>query len=471
MYLLRKIALILIVLVLFWPATADAQDEDWRDLATDYFVILYTPDDSDTAQEYAGFVDNIYEELAAVFNHRTATPLTLRLYPTMESYHAVNPLARNMPGVVAHADFRKRELVVVLTQTAGQSFEGVQNNVRHELTHIIAADLSDNRLNTGFQEGIAQYVEIPTDELNVKINALRVMRDQGRLLAWSDFEDRDMIYGKPEIGYPQTLSSVAFLIEEYGFGKFREFLTITARSSGYRSALERAYGISPADLETQWRDWLPSYIAEGYRQSSLTGYDMNYPRQLLQQGRYTEAQEELEHAIEILNASIEGVPDTQQQQAFTEAEELRTAIQQGQQAEQLAGEARSALEAGDYQQAAQLVEQAQALYAGIGDSRQDEVLRTYADRAARGVRAETQLAQAGSLVQTLRLPQARRAADTAAVDFAALGDNQGLEQALDLRSSLDWWQRLLGTLLVVLGVVGVTLSLLGGFYRQEREVW
>jgi hypothetical protein len=165
------------------------------------------------------------------------------------------------------------------------------------------------------------------------------------------------------------------------------------------------------------------------------------------------------------------VPDTQQQQAFAEAEELRTAIQQGQQAEQLAGEARSALEAGDYQRAAELVEQAQALYAGIGDSRQDEVLRTYADRAARGVRAETQLAQASSMVQTLRLPQARQAADTAAVDFAALGDNQGLEQARNLRSSLDWWQRLLGTLLVVLGVVGVTASLLSGFYRQEREVW
>ena len=91
MYLLRKIALILVVLVLFWPATAGAQDQDWRDLATDYFVILYTPDDSDTAQEYAGFVDDIYEELSAVFNHRTATPLTLRLYPTMESYRRCGP--------------------------------------------------------------------------------------------------------------------------------------------------------------------------------------------------------------------------------------------------------------------------------------------------------------------------------------------------------------------------------------------
>ncbi len=471
MYLLRKIALILIVLVLFWPASASAQDEDWRELVTDYFVILYTPEDSDTAQEYAGFVDDLYEELSAVFNHRTAPPLTLRLYPTMESYHAVNPLARNMPGVVAHADFRKRELVVVLTQTAGQSFEGVQNNVRHELTHIIAADLSDNRLNTGFQEGIAQYVEIPTDELNAKINALRIMRDQGRLISWNDFEDRDVIYGEPEIGYPQTLSSVAFLIEKYGFGKFRQFLINSARSSGYRSALERTYGISSTDLETEWRDWLPAYIAEGYRQSSLTGYDMNYPRQLLQQGRYTEAQEELEHAIEILNASIEGVPNTQQQQAFAEAEELRTAVQQGQQAEQLAGEARNALQAGDYQRAAELVQQAQTLYANVGESRQDEVLQTYAARAERGIRAETQLAQASSLVQTLRLPQARQAADTAAVDFAALGDNAGLEQALQLRSSLDWWQRLLGTLLVVLGVVGITASLLSGFYRQEREVW
>lgn len=471
MRMLRHVLLTLLVLMLFWPVAASAQSEEWRDLATDYFVILYTPDDADVAQDYATFVDDIYEELAAIFSHRTATPLTLRLYPTIESYQQVNPLARNMPGVVAHADFRKRELVIVLEQTVNQPAGGVQNNVRHELTHIIAADLSGNRLNTGFQEGIAQYVEEPTDELDTKINALRVMRDQGRLLTWNDFADRDIIYGEPEVGYPQTLSVVAFLVEQYGFSEFREFLTISARSSGYRSALERAYEVAPADLEEQWRDWLPSYIEGGYLHNSLTGYDLTAPRQLLQQGRYAEAQTELDSVVELLNAGVNGTPNEQQQLALAEADELRTAIQQGQQAEQLAGEARGALEAGDYQRASQLVDQARTHYATIGDTRQNEVLSVYAERAQRGMRAEVQLAQAHDLVRTLRLPQARMAADTAAVEFAALGNTARLEEALELRGSLDWWQRLGGTMLIIFGVIGVVASLVSGFFRHEQEVW
>ncbi|MFN8477277.1 MAG: hypothetical protein U0074_05525 [Kouleothrix sp.] len=43
----------------------------------------------------------------------------------------------------------------------------------------------------------------------------------------------------PDVSYP-SLSVVAFLVEQYSFSAFRTFLdVITARSGGYRSALER----------------------------------------------------------------------------------------------------------------------------------------------------------------------------------------------------------------------------------------
>ncbi|MFN8477278.1 MAG: hypothetical protein U0074_05530 [Kouleothrix sp.] len=51
--------------------------------------------------------------------------------------------------------------MIILSQTARQTPEESGNNVRHELTHIVVAELADDRLSTGFQEGIAQYVEQP----------------------------------------------------------------------------------------------------------------------------------------------------------------------------------------------------------------------------------------------------------------------------------------------------------------------
>ena len=115
---LTSLLLALIVAALLAPAAVLAQDTGWDERRTDRFAILYSPGDEQAAAQYAGFVDAIYDEVAATFAHRTATPITLRLYPSIERYYDINPLARGMPGIVAHADFRRHEVVVILPQTA-----------------------------------------------------------------------------------------------------------------------------------------------------------------------------------------------------------------------------------------------------------------------------------------------------------------------------------------------------------------
>lgn len=450
------------------PAPTLAQAPiSWRDRATAYFTVLYAEGSEAEVERYAGFVDAVYEEVAAVFSFRTAAPLTLRLFPTSEDYYQLNPQARNVPGVVAHADFRRRELVVIIERTLPQSEEQVRNNVRHELTHIVAADLSENRLNTGFQEGIAQYLEAPAEDLDFKIAALRTTADQGRLLRWSDFDDRNAIYGAPEVSYPQTLSVVAFLVERSGFAAFRDFLTISARSSGYRSALERAYGVSATVLEDEWRTWLPEYLAGGYQRSALQAYDLTYAANLLGQGAYAQASEELQQALEWLRRNS----DTQPATTIAEAEALLARSEAGMRAEGVIESARNALEQADYARAAELVVAAQEAYRRLDDSRQAEVLAAYADRAARGLTANAQLGAADTLAQRLRLPQARAAADAAAAEFAALGDESRLRNAIALRESLDLRQRLFGAALIVVGMVGIILSLIGSFFRRPAEVW
>lgn len=460
--------LALLLLLLAAPGQAEAQSAvSWRERATTYFTILYAPNSAGEAERYAGWVDAIYEELAVAFSYRTATPLTLRLYPTSEDYYQVNPLARNVPGVIAHADFRRRELVVIIERTMQQRDEEVRNNVRHELTHIVAADLSGNQLNTGFHEGVAQYMERPAGELERRIAALRIARDQGRLLPWSAFDDRDRVYATPEVAYPQSLSVVAFLVDRGGFARLREFLSVSARSSGYRSALEQAYGVSPAILEMEWLDWLPGYLDGGYRRSALQTYDLGLARDLVAQGNYAAGAEELRQALEWLRRQA----DTQPPEVLAEAEALLARSEAGMRAEQLAESARQALERADYERAMGLLTAARSAYGSLGDTRQAEVLAIYEQRATRGLQANAQLAAAATLARALRYPEARIAADDAAMQFAALGDTARRDNALSLRATLDQRQRLLGLLLLVVGSVGVVLSLVGRLLAPPTEIW
>ena len=462
--LLARLLLALTFALLALPVPALAQESDWRELRTERFAILYTEGDTRTAQQYASFVDSIYDEVTAIFGHRTDTPVTLRLYPSIERYYEVNPLARGLPGVVAHADFRRHEVVVIVPQTESQTPDEIQNNIRHELTHLVIAELSEDRLNVGFQEGTAQYVEHPSRELESKIQLLRRALDQDRLLPWSALDDREAVYANPEVSYPQSLSVVAFLIERYSFAKFREFLTISARSSGYRSALQRTFGTSPNELEQQWRAWLPDYLAGGYRRNALTAYDLSQAEQLLRQGRYAEAQAELETAIDWLRT-------TNQTTILQQAEALLERSLAGQRAEALAREARAALEAGDYARAAELTTQAQQAYAALENVQQDAVLAAYAERAARGLRAAAALEEAAALARGLHYPQARAAADRAAAEFAALGDRARTEQALALRTQLDRYQSLIGALLLLLGLGGVATSVVRRLTVREAEAW
>lgn len=455
-----------LALSLATPAAAQS-DTAWRERATTHFSILYAPGSEVEAERYAVWVDEVYEDLATLFGHRTATPLSLRLFPTSESYFQVNPGARNVPGVVAHADFRRRELVVIVERTAQQSEEEVRNNVRHELTHIIVADLSDNRLNTGFHEGIAQYMERPTEALDRNVAALRQSRDQGLLLPWSALDDRERIYGRPELSYPQSLAIVAFLVDRDGFARLREFLVISAQSSGYRSALERTYGVAPTVLEGEWLDWLPAYLDGGYRRSAIAVYDLSLARDLAANGSYAAAAEELRAAL----TWLERQADTQPPEVMAEARTLLERSERGMRAEELAESARQALESTDYLRAEQLVASARSLYGDLGDQRQASVLTIYAERAARGQQATARLNEADGLARALRYPQARAAADSAAAEFAALGDNLRRDNALSLRTSLDQRQRLAGLLLLVAGAAGVVFSLIGRIFARPSELW
>lgn len=467
---MRRLWLLLVlawaVLLMALPSVASAQSQgEWREQRTQRFAILYVTGSEAEAASYAGFVDGIYDEVSAIFGHRVAVPVTLRLYPTLERYYESNPLARGMTGIVAHADFRRNEVVVVLPQTRGQTGEEVQNNVRHELAHIVASDLSSNRLNVGFQEGVAQYVERPAPELETKIRLLRSAAEADKLLAWSDFDDRESVYGAPEIAYPQTLSVVAFLVDRYSFVKLREFLDNSALASGYRSALERTYGVSPTALEAEWRAWLPSYLDGGYRFNALSAYDLTRIEGLVTAGEYAQARAELEAAIEWLQ-------NTSQSDTLQRARDLLTMSDKGMRADGLAQEARAALEAADYKRGATLADQARAIYAELGDARQDAALDAYSARAARGMRAAQLLGQARALATDWRsYPQARATADRAASDYLALSDQERAAEALALRETIDQRQTIFGGALLVVGIGGVLISLLRRTATREAEAW
>ena len=448
--------LLLAALVVITVAPVQAQETQWQELRTRQFSLLYPVEAQATADEYAQFVDSIYEEISAFWGHRPPPPVILRIYPTMELYYQANPLAESLPGVVAHAHTGRREISVAVPPTVGQTTEEIHNNIRHELTHIIAADLSDGRLTTPWQEGVAQYVERPTEQLEAKMQLMRQLITDGGLMSWSQLNQPGATYADPRVGYPEALTIVAFLIQRDGLERFRQFVETWRQSADYRNALANVYGVSAEDLEREWQDQLPSFVDDGYRKlgssaAANTTFDLAEVENLVAQNDYAGAITSLKPLMPVIEQSGDA-------EVLQRARSILARSEVGVRATQYANDARAALLEGDYGAAAAASEAGREQFEAINQVAQADVMKEFSTLAARGSEAERQLQEAGSLLRRLEINRAQANLDAAYTTFVELGDQGRATQAQNARETIARGKQILAAACFVCALLLIGLS-------------
>ncbi len=432
----------------------------WDELHTDKFTIVYAEEvvitnrpvtcrcGVEEAEYYAAFIDEIYDDLVAVFEVELETPVNLRLFPTEESYIQVNPLARQVPGVIAHALNSRDEIAVALPRTELLTDEDLVNNMRHEITHLFASLLSDGKLTTGFQEGIAQYLEKPSETDIFDTASLEQALAQNELLTWAELDQAEQVYSRPQIAYPQARSVVSFLIDRYELAGFITFIEAMAEEPGYRSAIQVAYG-QPADtLEAEWLSYLPEYLAGRWQVNAIYAYDLSRTRTLVENAAYSDAVEELEEVVKLLET-------TEQNDVLVEATALFETAKRGQAAGILTDEAREALEAGDYPLAISKGNAAITAYSEINFVDRIPEIQNYIYRAELGQTAMTQLSNGESLIASLRFFEAERQLQQATAMLQSLDNEAGASRGERLLNESAQRQRFIIYLLI--GAAGLLL--------------
>lgn len=465
-------------LLLGWPAAPVFAQEpgtlpvtiNWQELETEHFLIVYAQSINAPApvecvcgvaeaQRYAAFADQVYTDLTAIFGAPLDTPINLRLFPTEESYFEVNPIARQLTGVIAHALNNRQEIAIALPRTTALTQEQVVNNVRHELTHFFASQLSNGKLTAGFQEGLAQYLEKPTDQAGSAPALLRQALDQNRLLTWAELDQSRAVYSDPQVAYPQSLAVAAFLIDRYGLPQILEFLEVSAREPGYRSALQAAYDRSADQLEADWLAYLPDYIDTRWQINALYAYDLSRVSQLVDSGAYSAAEAELADIIALLET-------TNQSDSLAQAQALLARAQWGQAVADLVDQARRALTVGDYAGAVAVGNQAIDAYEALGYRARIPEAQLYVHRAQLGQQALAQLASGEQLLNALRFFEAEAEINQATIMLQSLNNQSAAAQGLALLTLSARRQSLLAYALLA---VGLAMVLANGLRRLANR--
>jgi hypothetical protein len=138
--------------------------------------------------------------------------------------------------------------------------------VAHELTHVVVNQIIFNPYNGipfWLNEGLAVHIQFFNTSLPSQFTTPLAAAVTGNSLItvrslsdpFSAFPD------KANLSYAESVSIVAYLINQYGAAKMSQLLDTFAQGSSYDGALQTVYGFNMDGLFTQWKAWLSSSTA------------------------------------------------------------------------------------------------------------------------------------------------------------------------------------------------------------------
>ena len=261
-----KRILLLMVLLALLATSASAQyfgknkvhyeSFDWRVYHTPHFDLYYYPEEEVLASQTALLVEEAYERLALLLDHRPSARVPMVLYSAHPFFQQTNVT----PSLISEATggftdiYRSR---VVLPYNG--SVPDFRHVVTHELVHVFMLDILYGGIGPEhamrslgqmqmpplwFIEGMAEYLSTGWDS-----EAEQFLQDS---VAGDYFYDLDSYFGGFMV-YKEGQAAIRYLVDNFGEGVLAELIRGTRRERTFEKSLEKRLGMDLKELSRQFR--------------------------------------------------------------------------------------------------------------------------------------------------------------------------------------------------------------------------
>lgn len=433
----------------------------WGEIRTDHFAIVYSPANIVLARSIASYfgddLDKEYNQFSSAFGEHLETPISIRVYPDEYSYYCLNSLSPLLEEGATHAHIGYREISLIAEniQADYESWQSrAMNGFRHELVLLLGEQMSNGKAPAGLLAGLGGYAEDPAEVFEERHQNTEYIEEPILTLQtlWEDnllpFDDTELL---------QATTTVAYLIDVYGWNRFLDFLGNFAVTDGYRQASQDTYGYRIQELQGHWNDYFKVYIAGRWRFNVFHNYHLEVFQELIKAGAYVDAVEGLQEAIPLIE--IFGEEDD-----LVFANELIAISQMGIQAGVLVADARRSLVAGEYQQCIDLSTQALGIYKQLEDERRLGELRVYISIAQEILTLRNEVEE---IKQNVTYPGEVQRLIEISERLSELGDQQGVSAAEIALTLITAGQRKFVELIFWGGAVVILILLLRRIYRLK----
>ena len=406
-----------------------------------------------------------WEQLSALFATEPARRFLIRF--ELEPDPAVTSRMRPVSDAAWATTDGSSALIAIERFLALSPVES-NNILRNLLSRAFLHAASGGYLPIGLVDGAARYVETPVLARQARLGSLvQGVYQAGTLPGWDD-----LITGAPSALDAETLAAsryalVAFLAERYGIRSIQEMVHGFASEPAWSVVIPSVTRQSVAEMDAAWQDFLPRWVASGWRQNAAAGFDVSRAQSLFERGAYEAAAAEAGRSQRLFT-------ELDDQPGLRRVEGLLAQSALGLQADQLMTDAEQALRAHDYARVVTLLDTVEGLYATLPEShRPVQTVDTYRSFAERGLDARRRLGEAEAASSNwLAVKGARSEAISAGETFAFLGDTGSLEQAHQLVDDLDQrLHRLIFTLSALTITIGGWLFAWMWYRAPGRLLW
>jgi hypothetical protein len=223
----------------------------WNTLTEGMVTLYWYRGDAGFAGEVMDAAQGALSRLAANTGAKLEKPVKLYLYASSQDLRGSMIFPQEWTGGVAFTRYG-----IIAIGIAPGSLDWGSRAIAHELTHLVVHQVTFNPyggLPTWLDEGLAMLAE---GELEPGFqNILEASVEENSLITVRSLASPFSAYaGDATLGYAQSYSVAAYLVDSYGQEKMFELLSTFRQGSGYDEALESVYGFDTDGLDALWRE-------------------------------------------------------------------------------------------------------------------------------------------------------------------------------------------------------------------------
>lgn len=229
-------------------------DQQWQTLSNSFMTIYFHSGISDIAAKYLAAGAGAYAAATSLLDTTLAvTPVRVVIFNTQQESAQARPTAGGpkdaATGICGYLP--ASNVILILPQACATA--DMTNTLRHELTHIVAANAGGGGLGTlpaWLDEGLALYEQLTPGTAFTAAFASAAHNDA--LLPFDTMTTEPIDLTQTNLFYGQSYSMVKYLVGQ-GAGKFAQFFAVMKQGTNFDSAMQQVYGFNVSGFESAFR--------------------------------------------------------------------------------------------------------------------------------------------------------------------------------------------------------------------------